>query len=244
MQKYNQVSDVPQDAPSRPVYSMDGLGVVITAANVLVSGVLIAAMYYDSRSATAAALSGVGYFTLSTSLTLLTLSGALAQIVTNGQEQKTLRQLHQLQHRAQPRVRLADPLPIGYTEPQQAPRLSNFVAPVADVDESAKREAYAWLIQLYQADGQPDPKKVLLSSEKERPGRIRIAAPSRPAKQYLLDRSILHDLGSGYRLHLGRCPNVNAARAQFDFAGGVPQSPTQAPHLPLPVAGGGEEGTP
>lgn len=238
MQKFNEVSDIPQEAPSQPVYNSDGLGMVITCANVLVSGVLIAAMYYDSRSATAAALSGVAYFALSTGLTLLTLSGALAHIVTNGQNQKTARQLHQLQHRTHPRVSLADPLQLAYTEPPAQTRLSSFVAPVADVDESAKREAGAWLAQLYDANGDPDPKKVLMKSDKERPGRVRVAAPSRPAKQWLMNHGILLDLGgTGFRLNLVRCPTRDAAGNQFNLAAGVSELPTH--HHPELASGGG-----
>lgn len=237
MSKYNEVSDVPQE-PSQTVYSNGWLGAVITAANVLVSAVLIGAMYYDSRSATAAALAGVVYFMLSMTLTLLTLSGALAHIVTNGQQQKTVRQLHQLQYRAQRPPQLADPLQLPYREPLAQPRLSSFVAPVADVDESAKREAGAWLAQLFDANGDPDPKKVLMKSDKERPGRVRVAAPSRPAKQWLMNHGILLDLGgTGFRLNLVRCPTRDAASTQFNLAAGVGQLPTTRLHPEL-VSGG------
>lgn len=105
--------------------------------------------------------------------------------------------------------------------PLALPQPSNFVAPVADPDDSAKREAAAWIAQLYGEDGEPDPKKVLLKSDKERPGRLRIAAPSRPAKEYLLHRSVLLDLGTGFRLNLVRCPTRDTALAQIYANGGV-----------------------
>jgi len=123
--------------------------------------------------------------------------------------------------------------------PQAAlPAPSNFVAPVAEPDNSAMREAASWLAQLYGEDGEPDPKKVLMQSDKERPGRLRVAAPSRPAKEYLLARSILLDLGNGFRLNLVRCPTRDSALAQL-YANGVGRSPTPR-HLPTPTYSGVE----
>lgn len=62
-------------------------------------------------------------------------------------------------------------------------------------------------------DGEPDPKKVLLKTDKETPGRIKIAAPSRVAKRYLLERGVLRDMGgNGYCLNLTRCPTITAAQ--------------------------------
>ena len=100
------------------------------------------------------------------------------------------------------------------------------------------REAASWLAQLYGEDGEPDPKKVLLKSDKERPGRLRIAAPSRPAKEFLLHHSVLLDLGTGFRLNLVRCPTRDSALAQI-HANGVRRSPTPH-HLPTPTYSGVE----
>lgn len=203
----------PSEQPSPPInYHVNELGAVVTGANILVSAVLIGAIYFDNRSATIAALSGIVYFSMSTSLTLLTLSGSLSQMVTNHQQQVTMRRLHQLQFHAQPsRLRVVEGLQSPYTESMQLAENTRFVAP-HDADEGARREAAAWILQLYGADGQPDPKKVLMQSDKERPGRVRIAAPSRPAKQYLMDKHILLDLGTGFRLNVVRCPTIEAAQ--------------------------------
>lgn len=206
------------------VYVADDLGKVVTIANVLVSTVLIAAMYSDSHSATVATVAGVAFFSLSTSLTLLTLSGSLTSMVTNGQNQRTTRRLHQLQHGARiqqlERVGATDYPRLPYTNPvqetMQLPENTRFVPPHAEVDEGIHREALLWLASLYSADGTPDPKKVLMQSDKERPGRVRIAAPSRPAKQYLLDKHILLDLGgTGFRLNLIRVPTIELAQQQL-----------------------------
>src|SRR5690606_3732017 len=119
--------------------------------------------------------------------------------------------------------------------PAQLPHAPSFVAPHSEPDESATREAAAWLLHLYGKDGTPDPKKVLLSSEKERPGRVRVAGPSRPAKQFLLAKGIIHDLGNGYRLNLVRCPTLMAAQNHLSYTSGVGGIPT--PHHPLIESG-------
>lgn len=112
------------------------------------------------------------------------------------------------------------------------PQVPSFVPPVAEADDSVKREAMMWVFQLYGEDGEPDPKKVLLSSEKEKPGRIRVAAPSRPTKEYLVQHRVLLNLGgTGYRLNLGRCPNRIAAQEYLWRANGVGEWPTPH-HLP------------
>ncbi len=239
MKNFTNESASYQEAQAQPVtYAVDGLGKVVTGANILVAIILVAAMYYDSHSATVAVLSGVAYFSLSTTMALLTLSGSLTHIVTNGQREKTIRlrdkNLYSLQA-AQLQVSLVPPVQIPRMEPARPPALPqapNFVAAHAEPDDGTRREAAAWLLQLYGADGSPDPKKVLMKSEKERPGRVRIAAPSAPAKQLLLDRYILHDLGNGFRLNLGKCPTITAAQSQLSYTPVVGRPPTH-PHPQL-----------
>jgi len=130
--------------------------------------------------------------------------------------------------------------------PLALPQPSSFVAPVADADDGVKREAMSWVIQLYGEDGKPDPKKVLLDDEenpgklKERPGRLKIKAPSRPTKEYLVQHRVLLDIGgTGYRLNLGRCPNRIAAQEYLWRANGVSGRPTPH-HLPTPTYSGVE----
>lgn len=205
------------------IYATGGLGNVVTIANVLVTIILIVAIYADNGSATLAVLAGVGYFGVSTTVALLTLSGTLTHVLINRQQQVTVRRLHQLQFKQVsepppsmavvdlpqlPRTPHADPLP-----PPGLPAAKSFVAPSAgEVSEAARREAAAWVLQLYASNGEPDPNKVLLQSGRERPGRIRVGAPGKEAKQLLLSRGVLLDLGNGFRLNLVRCPTIEAAR--------------------------------
>ena len=132
---------------------------------------------------------------------------------------------------------LPDYSPSVESPPLALPQVPSFVAPFADADDSVKREAMSWVIQLYGEDGEPDPKKVLLSSEKEKPGRIRVAAPSRPTKEYLVQHRVLLNLGgTGYRLNLGRCPNRIAAQEYLWRANGVGEWPTPHHVPPTPHA--------
>ncbi len=60
MKNFTNESPGYQEAQAQPVtYAVSGLGRVVTFANILVTITLVAAMYYDSHSATVAALAGV-----------------------------------------------------------------------------------------------------------------------------------------------------------------------------------------
>jgi hypothetical protein len=203
----------------------DALAKFAIWADVGVTIVVMGAMYFDYRSATVAVLSGVTFFLFFGSLVILTLSGTLKEVITNGQNNRTQRMMLRLQydHATQPAITLVEPPRLAQTPPAQLTYASTFVSPV---DDSAEREAAAWLLQLYGSDGQPDPKKVLLQSDKERPGRIRVAAPSRPAKELLLTKHILLDLGTGYRLNLVRAPTIHEAHANLSPVYSPPPSPT------------------
>lgn len=206
------------------VYATGTVGGIVTVANSLLAVIIVVALARNEFSALAAIIVGGVYYGVTTLAALFILSGSLTAIVTSHQEQITLRQYHRLQYRAQnldivhplqlPNSQDTDPVR-PQTPPTGLPLTHAYVAPSApssDFDEAARREAIAWVIQLYGTDGEPDPKKVLLETDKERPGRIRITAPSREAKRFLLERSIIHDLGNGYRLSLVKCPTISAAQ--------------------------------
>jgi len=220
------------DEPEVYKYDVGGLGQVVTFANVLITIVLISGIYFDNKSATMAVVAGVLYFAFSTGLTLLALSRTLTDVITNRQEQITVRELQRLQYYAQQAVQVVDhaqpPRRLSAAPPLALP---SFVPPYAELDDGARREAAAWVLQLYAADGQPDPKKVLLNTDRERPGRVRVASPSRAAKEYLVASGVLHDLGNGYRLALSRYPTIVAARDHLQ-GHGVARLPTQGGGLP------------
>lgn len=215
MRKLNTTTEyVPSQEREYPapqqIYVLSGVGAIIIIVNCLFAALIMFALARNAQSAVPAIIGGVLFYGTATPIMLFIVTGGLAQWLCKREGEVTLRQ------QTVPHIRLADPLQIPDSQPTPPPQLPSFVPPVAEPDDSAKREAVAWVLQLYGANGKPDPKKVLLGTEdkplKERPGRIRIAAPSKPAKQWLLDNYMLHDLGTGYRLNLARYPTIEAAR--------------------------------
>jgi hypothetical protein len=196
--------------------------------------VVMGAMYFDYRSATVAVLSGVTFFLFFGSLVILTLSGTLKEVITNGQNNRTQRMMLRLQydHATQPAIKLADPLPLPYTPPAQLTYASTFVSPV---DDSAEREAAAWLLALYTEQGDPHPRKVNLSDKKERPGRVWAKSPSEAALQVLTQRGVVHNLGNGIRLSLTRCPTVTDAIARLRGVRTAATPPHPLPHANVEV---------
>lgn len=189
-----------------------GLALSVTGANVLLSGILIAGMVYDQQAVSIAVVSGAIYFAASTVVTTLILSGQLVALMDSRQRSAIERRRMELMtpaYRQQYRV-VDDPM-------METPALPEDVGPsyVAPVEDSAYREAVAFVVQLYGPDGLPDPKKVHMSTTKEGPGRLRIKAPSRSAVEYLLNRRVLVDMKNGYRLNVPRYPTIQVIRAQL-----------------------------
>jgi hypothetical protein len=213
-------TSVENQTPPAVNYHVDELGKVVTGANILVSGVLIGAMWFDHHSATLAAVSGIAYFGLSTSLTLLTLSGSLSQMVTNHQQQVTMRRYHVLQFGAPDVMQMAlahprqversqdvDPMQDGNELPA-----STYVPAVANARQVGK-EAALWAVTLYTEQGGPDPVRVSMKGGKEKAGRLRVASPANPeVKQFLLDRKVLEVVPHGYRLNVEEFPTCESLR--------------------------------
>lgn len=173
--------------------SSGGLGGVVTIANLLMAVVMAIALVRAQMSAIAVVITTGLYYASTTSLFLLITSGALTEIVRTRSDARTQRELHRLQFTAYSPP--APPLPAP--EAPALPAAPNFVAPYPD--DSTRREALAWLMQLYDEQGRPDPKKVLQGGSNHR---IRIKMPSKPATEYLVQRRILKPLMKG-DLHTG-----------------------------------------
>jgi hypothetical protein len=218
----------------------------VNLMSVGVAALLSTGMIVDKHSVTVSVLSGVGFYGAIAGLLILWQPGALPFVLVNRQHEITERRRDEMQYRIHlrqaPQVSLADPLPMVSAPPAQLPTGTRFVPAIAPADQSVEREAVAWVLQLYGRDGEPDPAKVLTKTDNEKPGRVRIAGPSKAAKQWLVDRRILHSLGNGYRLNLTRCPNIDAAKQYLSTpaGGGVPYPPTLA--TTTPQTSGGEGG--
>lgn len=214
------MDDYKSDSMAQQATLMSGIiGAAVIIVNLLMAAIIMLAIWLNAGSVLTGIfgiIGGVFYYSTATPFMLFVVTGGMAQYLTKREEELTTRGRHKMEY-AQ-RVTVEHPIQLPYTDhtpPLALPRASTFVPAQAEPDDSAKREAAAWVLQLYGQNGQPDPKKVLLTSDKERPGRVRIAAPSRPAKQWLLDRHIIHDLGNGFRLSLTRVPTISAAQEQL-----------------------------
>ena len=215
-------SDEAQTDSGRQAVAVGILAKAVTYANTLVTLFLIVGMIVDQRSVTVSVLSGAFYFFASTGFVVTVLSGALPAIIINGQNQKTLLKRDELPYKYNPTWKVVEPLQIPATLPTEGlqtpialPTTRNFVPAQTEADDGARREAVAFILQLYNKEGNPDPAKVLMATDNEKPGRLRIKAPSRPAKEYLLRKHILLDLGTGYRLNLARCRTIEDARREL-----------------------------
>lgn len=195
------------DFNREPVTFATGGYTSVIVANTLVAAIIIVALLVNGTSAIVAVITSGIYYALVTTSSLLILSGTVTTLFVSRQEQITARRTVELQWSVErPRYRIADPL---HTPDDPAPQLpGTFVPAVKPVDTSARREASAWAMQLYGADGLPDGKKIVLDTTKERPGRLKIAAPKGDARIWLMDRHFLEDLRNGYRVRLEEYPTV------------------------------------
>lgn len=207
---------------SQIVYETGGLGGVVTIANGLFAVVMIAALARGEYGAIAAIVTGGLYYGITTIIALVVLSGTLTQIVVNRQEQVTLRQYHQLQvsivqptalpDSSWPRPDHADPLQLPGTPPAPtAPPLGG-VTYVAAEDLTIRRNAALWAATLYGSDGLPNPKMVHLDAKRERPGRLRIAAPAKAQREWLESKKVLESIPHGVRLRVERYPDADTLR--------------------------------
>jgi hypothetical protein len=180
--------------------------------SLLVSILVFSALVLDNHSVTTSTLAGVSFYGIVAAM--LILAPHVTQISIAHMREVTTRRRDQLPYtiaqNAQPSLTVVDPLQIAHkpSAPVLLPYASTFVAPH---DDSAEREAAAWLLALYTEQGDPHPRKVNLSDKKERPGRVWAKSPSEAALQILTQRGIVHNLGNGIRLSLTRCPTVTAA---------------------------------
>lgn len=196
------------------VYQMGSLGGVVTIGNGLFAAVIITALARNEHSAITAILTGGAYYGVSTLMVLLVLSGSLTRMVINRQEQVTLRHFHELQTTVERlTASRVDPLQLPGT-----PAVDRLPGPlggstyVAPADLTTQRDAALWAVSLYGSDGAPDPAKINLKSDRERPGRLRVAAPASNLREWLLTKRVLERVDHGYRLNIARYPNAETLR--------------------------------
>lgn len=188
-----------------PRHDAGSLGLVVTGANVLVTVVLVGAMYSDSHSATVAVLAGVGYFALTTGLTVLALSGTLTAVVTNRQRELTIRQRDRMAYHlaAQQAMPHAAPLlSIDQSAAQPLMLTGDTYVPAHAHETTVRIQALAWLRPLYLANGAFAPSMVVSSSDTAKAGWVKAKWPSREVIDYLRRRGVLRDHGHALQLRV------------------------------------------
>lgn len=193
---------------SQVTYYTGGLGVIVVIISAIFAAVIIVALLRSAWAASTAIIVGGFYFGAITLAALMVLSGTLAQIVTVRQEQQTLRAYHVLtiERTALP---TADPLQT-LSAPSLPPLGGSTYVPAEDL--TIRRDAALWAVSLYGPDGLPDGNKVHLTSQRERPGRLRVGAPGAAQRAWLIHMKVLEEITHGVRLRIERYPDAATLR--------------------------------
>lgn len=169
-----------------------GLGLVLTAANLFVTIILVVGMLINGEQVGRALVAGAVYFTITTPIYAVIATGSLTAIVTVWQRERTER--HRIDAYADAtelaltwRIRIeenralelqahAHPAQITAAPLQTPQAQTSFVAPydnrstAAFADrsqpDSTAQEAISWAMALYLDSGQPDPDRVQTQGEK------------------------------------------------------------------------------
>lgn len=184
--------DASSPTQSSPTTGEAGLGLVLTAANLFVTIVLVAGMLINGEQVGRALVVGAIYFTITTPVYAVIATGSLTAIVTVWQRERTERhridayadttelaltwrikieenRMLELQAQAQPLPQLADPVQTGAARDTFVPAYDNRSA-AAFVDnrrpDTTAQEAINWVNALYLPTGQPDPAQVQTTGER------------------------------------------------------------------------------
>jgi hypothetical protein len=175
----------------------DALARFAILANLSVTLIVIFAMWFDSGSALVGVVSGVVFFLVFGCVVILALTGTIKDVAINGQNQKTLRQMHQLQYHAQ--ITVERPVQGVYSlpvdAPLQLPDTPCFVPAVPPTEDMVRVDAMNFVAQLFDRQGQPLPQKIT-----PRKGQIQHKSPSNEAVEYLLALEIVRR-GDGGQLY-------------------------------------------
>ena len=175
----------------------DALAKFAIIADLLVTLFVMVAMWVDSGSATIAVVSGVVFFLVFGCVVILALTGTIKDVAINGQNQRTLRQMHQLQYHAQITVErpVQTPYVLPTETPLQLPDTPRFVPAVPPTEDMVRVEALNFVAQLFDREGNALPTKIT-----PRKGQIQHKSPSNEAVEYLLALEVVRR-GEGGQLY-------------------------------------------
>ncbi len=193
MTEYKQTTEAAQVAQAQH----DALAKFAISADVLVTIFIIIGMWVDSGSATIAVVSGVIFFLVFGCVVILALTGTIKEVAINGQNQRTMREMYQLQYYAQtaPRVSVVDPVQLPYSQPDalRLPDTPRFVPAVPPTEDMVRVDALNFIAQLFDRTGKP----IKITPVK---AQIQHKSPSDDAVEYLLALEIVRR-GEGGQLY-------------------------------------------
>lgn len=198
--------------------------IVTVAANVAMSLIIITAMILDGSQAHRAIIAGGAYFLVSTITFAFVITGSFTAILNHGQLQRTERKRIDAYQELGERMlewRMMQEIagnPLGADRRGAPHRLSplgdsaNYVAPYQDGEQAAV-EGLRWAVALYDANGQPDRRKVhgdgrllcrMIGSKR--------GGGSRDSGLWLLRNGVIVRVRKGYALDMLRYPTVADVR--------------------------------
>lgn len=172
------------NAQAQASASRETLGKFALLTVFLVTVLLIGGMIADRQRVAMAFICGVSFFSLFGGMVIFVLSGQLASIVINHQNQRTVRIFNEMQYalydRSAPQIEVVEPAKLADLRPS----LPSFVPAVPKVGEHLKISTYEFVMGLYK-DGAPDPERILPEGSK-RPGQVQAKKPRIEVVDYLL----------------------------------------------------------
>lgn len=183
----------------RVSYDSLGLGQFALGIGFLFTVFMVTGMIVDQKSVTLAFLCGTLFLAFLVVLVVLSVSGQLAAIVINGQNERTKQEYNRMQYSLY--MREPAQLEMG-TLPQleESPQQRNFIPARPQADERIKVSAYEFINNLY-LDEVPDPERVLPKEHHSRPGQIQWTKPKKDVLEYLLALGVIRE-GEGRMLFL------------------------------------------
>lgn len=208
---YREYRDFPQrEEPKRVIYDTAGLGGPLTLGRVLVAIIIIIALLFAEVSPVLAVVAAALFYGVTDIASQLIMTGTITEVISARQDGHTRRYLYERQYRIMPKP--DPPLIEHQPEPEPEPASPNYVSAA---DQDARREALVWVNGLFGEDGQLDPKRVVLNSQKEAPGRIRLKGPKGEAKELLQQRGMIRQGRHGYWWNVDRYPTIGHVRGRI-----------------------------
>lgn len=192
MNQYDAMEVQATNAKAQASASSDTLGKFALLTILLVTIMLIGGMIADKQKVTMAFICGVGFFTVFGGMVIFILSGQMAAMIINHQNQRTVRMFNTMQFQlyAKDAPRIVEKNVETPMLEDVRPSLPGFIPAVPLVSDQLKLSCYDFIVGLFGEDGAPNPEKIL-GEDSKRPGQIQAKKPRPEVVEYLLGLGIV-----------------------------------------------------